>query len=39
MVFNAAPTPKEAHVYDAGHDLDISAAHAERVAWLLKMLT
>ncbi|MDB5432574.1 MAG: dipeptidyl aminopeptidase/acylaminoacyl-peptidase-like protein [Caulobacter sp.] len=39
MVFNAAPTPKEAHVYDAGHDLDVPAAHAERVAWLLKMLT
>lgn len=39
MVFNAAPTPKEAHVYNAGHDLDIPEAHAERVGWLLKQLT
>jgi hypothetical protein len=39
MVFNAAPPPKEAHVYDAGHDLDIPAAHDDRVAWLLKQLT
>jgi hypothetical protein len=39
MVFGAALPPKEAHVYDAGHDLDIPAAHEERVAWLLKQLT
>jgi pimeloyl-ACP methyl ester carboxylesterase len=38
MLFAAAPAAKEAHVYNAGHDLETPQAHAERIAWLLKRL-
>ncbi len=38
LFFGAAPTPKEALVYGAGHDLDTPQVHADRVAWLVKEL-
>lgn len=38
LFFAAAPTPKEALTYDAGHDLETPQAHADRIAWLLAEL-
>jgi cephalosporin-C deacetylase-like acetyl esterase len=34
-LFDAAPTPKTMTVYAANHSLEVPAAHADRLAWLI----
>jgi hypothetical protein len=37
--YEAAPDPKLVGFYNSDHSLDVPQAHADRVRWLLDMLT